>query len=125
MATNNIIFNIIEGEYNLPFPYEEIKEDYYNSNLLVREIRNKYKLSPGDWKIFCEQIKKEGLPLKTSYCRLGTGKYYYWDKNRGMFKVQRHIGDNTIFFGYYPTEDEAQARVEELHDCQWNGLLKE
>ena len=122
MATD-VHFKIIEGDYALHFPYEKIKEDYYNSDILVREIMAKYQLSKGDWKRIREQIKKEGLPLKTSYNRLGTGKYYYYDKKRGDWKVQRHFKRKTVFFGYYSSEEEAKERVEELKRNGWDGYL--
>ena len=123
MTTSDVTFNIIEGDYTLTFPYEEIKEDYYNSSLLVEEIKKKYQLSKGDWKRFRKQLKEEGLPLKTVRNRMGTGKYFYWCEKRGMYKVQRHFKRKTVFFGYYPTEEAAQARIDELNRNGWEGYL--
>ena len=119
MTTKNIQFNIIEGidETDL---FEAIKEDYYNTNLSVEEIRNKHDVSLTKWRtLFIKRLKENNLPLR----KKPKGKYYYWDKNRGMFKVQRHIKNKPIFFGYYSTEEEVKERIEELNRNGWEGYL--
>lgn len=64
MSTKNIQFNIIEGidETDL---FEAIKEDYYNTNLSVEEIRNKHDVSLTKWRtLFIKRLKENNLPLR-------------------------------------------------------------
>lgn len=116
-------FNIIENPdpgYNI----EDVQKDYQNPDITVKEIREKYGITPGAWKNILRHWKNEGVPLRSN-CRL-TRKpnYYTLDKRYGIWYVQRTVKNRCYRFGGYKTEEEAKARVEELHENNWEGLLK-
>ena len=123
-----VTFNLIEGNRQ-DFPYEEMKHDYYHSELMSREIREKYNLTVSQWRRFTKQLKEEGLPLKSRGGCNHKGynhwivKNYYYEKSRGQYKIQKSIKGKTVFFGYCDTEKEAQERVAVLKANNWEGTL--
>lgn len=114
-------FRVIEGVED-SFDYEEIKKDYLNPELSVKSIKEKYNISNSKWdNRIIKRFKEENIPLR---CRSGLGnnsKNYCKSKNR--FMVYKTVNRVKYHFGYYKTEDEAKARVEELKMNGWDGLL--
>ena len=115
-------FNIIENPdpgYNI----EEVIKDYMNMDIPVKDIKEKYGITKGRWQTLLKHFKDEGIPMRTNN-RLNTPpKYYTKDKRYNRWYVQRTIRGHQYGFGAYATEEEAQARVQELHENNWNGLL--
>ena len=123
-----ITFHLIEGD-TTDYPYEEVKYDYYHTNMLNREIMAKYDLTISQWRRFIKQLKEDGLPLRSypkGYNLKKKGKpvkNYYFEKSKGKFKVEKSIRGRKVFFGYCRTEKEAQERVALLRTNKWDGLL--
>ena len=117
-----VTFHIIEGPHR-DLPYEAMKHDYYNTNMLNREIMEKYGLGYSQWRRFIKELKEEGLSLKNTSGRHEAVKNYYFEKKRGKWKIQKSIHGRKMFFGYCDTEEEAQEKVAVLKKNRWDGTL--
>lgn len=116
MKSEVVNFNLIEGDYNPNFPYDTVKKEY-RDGLPVKEIRKKHGLNNGQWSRFLKELKSEGFPLRGDNPR-----FYIHDKTRRMYKVERVINGKRVFFGYFKTEEEAQARVKQLKENNWEDI---
>ena len=116
-------FNISENpSYNLQ-EYELIKKDYTESDLTVTEIRAKYGLEQRDWNEFLRQIKSENIPVRDGSTWYKQVKNYSYNIRSKKWEVHKVINNKSHFFGAYKTKEEAQNRVGELKQNNWEGLL--
>ena len=113
-------FRIVENP-DPGYDLEEVKKDYLNPEIPVKDIKKKYGITNGTWVTILKHWKKEGVPLRSPRNRDKIPKYY--GKNRGRYYVTRMIKGRNYSFGGYATEEEAQAKVKELEANSWNGLL--
>ena len=115
-------FNIIENpepEYNI----EEIIQDYNNYNIRVSEIQAKHGITRSTWhNTILRKLREHKVPLRDPRIHYKP-RYYY--KIGKRYRVQRVINGKCKYFGYYNTIEEAQAKVKELEENNWNGLLQE
>lgn len=104
------------GKYNI-YRVVNGKSKFYGSLDTVSEAEEMVsELINVGWNVEC-------LPLEYQEKLSRKPKYYTFIKNENAFQVQRFIGGVKVYFGYYRTEDEAKARVEELKNNNWDGLL--
>lgn len=115
-------FRIVENQsVHDTYDLNELIEDYKNMELTVKEIREKYDLTRGQWCTVLKRIKEQGVPLRSASYR--NAKYYHFNKQENKFKVERILNGVDCYFGTYRTEKEAKARVDELNANNWEGLL--
>lgn len=114
-------FRIVENPDN-DFDLEAVIRDYQNLDISTKEIKEKYDITTGKYQQVIAEIKKRGIPLRSRLPR--HCKYYHYRKYDGYYVVKRVFRGKAYYFGYYKTEAEAQARVEELHENNWEGLVK-
>ena len=119
-------FNIIDGTDDLD--YDMVLQDYQNLELSVREIKEKHGITDGKWQRITKQWREQGITLRSKYHRTGYPVYTFRCKNytlnNGRYKVYKEINGKKHYFGTYETEEEAKAKVKELWDNNWNGLLE-
>ena len=123
-------FNIIDGYDDID--YDTLLEDYRNLELSVKEIQKKHGLTIGKWQSITREWKEKGIKLrgrqnqrKNHYPGEYIGaKNYYYSKSIGKYTVSKHINGKYYYFGTFGTEEEAQARVKELRENNWDGLLE-
>lgn len=104
------------GKYNI-YRVVNGKSKFYGSfdtadeaDDMVNELKNV------GWNVDC-------LPVEFQNKLSRKPKYYSFVKNENAFQVQKVIDGKKVYFGYYKTEEEAKARVEELKNNNWDGLL--
>lgn len=115
-------FRIVENQsVHDTYDLNELIEDYKNMELTVKEIREKYNLTVGQWHTVLKRIKEQGVSLRGASYR--NAKYYSFNKQYNHFRVHRVINGVHYRFGAYRTEKEAKARVDELNANNWEGLL--
>ena len=117
-------FNIVEKPeptYNI----DEIIQDYNNYDIPVQKIREKHGLTQSEWSnTILRKLREHEIPLRNQRKnRYHKPRYYYQIGKR--YRVQRVINGKCEYFGYYDTVEEAQKRVKELHDNNWNGLIQQ
>lgn len=104
---------------------DELIKDYENMELSVNEIKEKYNIGSGAWQTVLKRLKEHGVTMrgysKTQPVR--KAKHYYFDRSIKAYRVHKYIGDDHYLFGSYKTEKEAQSRVEELKENNWEGLI--
>lgn len=113
-------FRIIENPDN-DFDLEAVIKDYQNWDIPTSEIKEKYQITSRKYKQVIAEIKDRGIPLRPRlplHC-----KYYYYKKYDKKWVVKRVFDGKAYYFGYYRTEEEAEARVKELRENNWGGLL--
>ena len=117
-------FNIKQSEY-YPYNMTELIKDYENMELSVNEIKEKHNIGSGTWQTVLKRLKERGVTMRGYSKPRGVRKarYYYWDKHSQSWRVYRFINGKYHGFGGYKLEKEAQARVEELKQNNWEGLL--
>lgn len=109
-------FNIIHRKaIILDEIYDDVKDDYCNSNLTNDEIRKKYDLSYCDLRDISRQIKKE----LNIHRRPTLGAKNYYEVSYG-FCIQKKINGETIHFGTVPTENVAKKMVEHCRKELWD-----
>ena len=117
-------FKLKKSEY-YPYNITELIKDYQNSDLSVKEIREKHNIGSGAWQTVLKRLKERGVGMrgysKTQPVR--KAKHYWFDKHSQSWRVYKFINGKQVGFGGYRTEKEAQARVEELKQNNWEGLL--
>ena len=116
-------FNIIENPERNYDP-EEVKREYQDWNIPVKDIQEKYDIHRSEWRTLLKQWSEEGIPLRSNRNRNSTPKYYTKDTRYDSYRVMRTINSRRRYFGSYPTEEEAQKRVQELEANNWEGLLR-
>ena len=114
-------FRIVENA-DKGYDEQDVIKDYLNHDIPVREIKEKYGISDGSWVTLLKHWKKDGIPIRSGRNR-DNPRYYIFDKRYGRWSVVRTIHSRTHNFGRYDTEEEAQNRVKELKENNWNGLL--
>lgn len=109
-------FNIIQREsVVIEDVYDDVKNEYLNTNIPSEEIRTKYGLSHCDWRYINRRIKKEeGIGSRPSI----NAKYYY--PNYGQFQIEKKIKGKTYHFGCVPTESIAKKIVALCKGCEWD-----
>ena len=112
-------FRIIEKP-EPTYDIEEVLKDYTETDLPVKEIREKYGISQGQWLTILKHWKREGVTMRG----YNKPKFYRYEKRYKRYVVNKTIKSHAYYFGSYRTEEEAKARVRELEENNWNGLLK-
>ena len=117
-----ITFNIVEQK---GLDYEEAKKAYLDGVKGMR-FRKMFGIGTSQYKRLLERFREDGIPVhQRGGVYYGTPKYYYCTKEReDYFIVCKWINRKKHYFGFYNSEEEAKARVEELKKNNWNGLLK-
>lgn len=121
-------FNIIDGHDNID--YESVLRDYQNLDLTVREIKEKHGISDGRWQTITKHWKEAGIPLrgrmnrkKHRYIATPFASKNYTKTTSGRYRVYKKIKGVNYNFGVFDSEEEARAKVEELRQNNWEGLL--
>ena len=112
-------FKVVEN-HQPSYDIEEVKKDYTETDLPVKEIRAKYGISQGQWLTILKHWKREGVTMRG----YNKPKFYRYEKRYKRYVVNKTIKSHAYYFGSYKTEEEAKARVRELEENNWNGLLK-
>ena len=112
-------FKVVEN-HQPAYDIEEVKKDYTETNLSVKQIREKYGISQGQWLTILKHWKREGVTMRG----YNKPKFYRYEKRYKRYVVNKTIKSHAYYFGSYRTEEEAKARVRELEENNWNGLLK-
>ena len=94
--------------------YPQVKQDYING-MKVKNIRNKYNLTEGQWIAFRKELTNDGV-IKPKQ----SPRYYTYDKRKDRYIVQRHINGKTVRYDEYKTEKEAQQCIELLKEYHWD-----
>lgn len=117
-------FNIVENNQSV-LDMDELIKDYNNMNLSVKEIQKKHNIGSGAWQTVLKRLKEHGVTMRGYSKPRGVRKarYYYWDKHSQSWRVYRFINGKYHGFGGYKLEKEAQERVKELKQNNWEGLL--
>ncbi|WP_296885109.1 hypothetical protein [uncultured Methanobrevibacter sp.] len=121
-------FNIIDGHDD--FDHEAILQDYQNLDLTVREIKEKYDIGDSKWQTITRHWKEAGIPLrgrmnrkKHQYITTPFASKNYSKTTSGRYRVYKKIKGVNYYFGVFDSEEEARAKVEELRQNNWDGLL--
>ena len=96
--------------------YDDFKEDYLNSSMKNEEIRLKYQLTYGEFRLLAKQIKSE-VNLSHRNRRDKKGKYYY--KYHSGFSIQKRINGNTVYLGSVPTKEMAEEAIKICEKLNW------
>lgn len=115
-------FKVVENS-RPDYDVEEVIKDYLNTELSTIEIKQKHKITTKKYTKILNEIKKRGLPLRNAKHNSRKCKYYSFIQ--GYWVVKRIFNQKTYYFGKYRSEEEAKARVNELRENNWNGLLNE
>lgn len=112
-------FNIVEKEQTIITDelYATIKEEYLESDLSVKEIREKYNLTHIDWRNLSQQFRDE-LGVK---CRPKSHCKYYYSIGNNQYRIIKWIGSKTIGLGTVScTENTVREIVEMCKDAEWD-----
>ena len=112
-------FNVIEKEQVFVDDelYEQVKDDYVNSSLSVKQIREKYNITHLDWKRVSRQIRSE-LGLKA---RPKPESKHYIEVKNGVFRIHKWIDKRVLYLGtVHCSESEVQKVVEKCESVHWN-----
>ena len=121
-------FHIINGQDTLQqLPLHEILQDYADTNIPVKKIKEKYQLTQTQWNHIIRHCKNKNIPLRGTTNKnkpLGYKPRYYYHNGHGRYYVSRIFDGERYNFGTYPTEKQAKKRVEELHQNKCEGHLE-
>lgn len=113
-------FNITDGD---TIDYEQAKQDYING-LRSKSFRKKYNIGASAYGSLLKRFREDGIEVHVrGKYKTPTAKYYHYNKVSNHYVVTRKVKGKSFYFGYFLTEKEAQARVEELKQNNWEGLL--
>lgn len=118
-------FRIIENPYD-DYPFDDIIRDYTAKELTVVEIREKYDITSRKWlRDVLPVLKEWGVPLRGHSSTKRTARKFknYYLTVEGKFRVGKTINNKHYSFGEFKTEEEAEARVNELRENNWDGLI--
>lgn len=96
------ISHVVDGEYTFYGSFDTVDE----AEKMVSE------LIKANWNV-------NYLPLEFKNKLNSKPKYYTFNKKDNAFVVQKWVNGEKVHFGYYKTEEEAKARVEELKKNGW------
>ena len=115
-------FRIVENP-DPGYDLEEVKKDYLNPEIPVKEIIRKYGITPGTWLTILKHWKTEGVPMRSNHNRTKTPRYYYFNNRTKKWHVNRCIRGKQYNFGSYKTEMEAKERVKGLEATKCEGRI--
>jgi hypothetical protein len=117
-------FNIIDGDY---FDYDKAKEAYLKG-IRGNNLRKKFGIGRSQYVRLLKRFREDGIiiPHKGNVQINNAPKYYYNHICNGYsyWTVSRTINYKLHYFGHFKTEAEAQQRVKELEENNWEGLIK-
>lgn len=117
--SRKVNFNLVESHCNDSYEiYEPIKKDILDG-MKVKDIKEKYNLSDGEWIKFRRELKEEGIRNPSRRKNKGNGKYYYWHKTKERYFVQRRINGKVTFFGMLRTKSECEKFIGKLNKYGW------
>lgn len=119
-------FNIIEQK---TINYEAAKQDYLNG-IVGDKLRAKHNMGSSAYTRLLQRFREDGLNIPMNCRNLHRrkqyeGKYYYRVVKHGKtyWVVKKWINNKMVYFGYYKTRAEAEQKVIELKENNWEGLL--
>ena len=116
-------FNIVESK---TLNYEEVKQAYLNG-IRGNRLRKKFGIGRSQYTRLLNRFREDGIiiPKKGNVAINNTPKYYYNNICNGIpyWTVSRTINYKHHYFGHYKTEAEAQQRVKELQENNWDGVF--
>ncbi|MBR0059629.1 MAG: hypothetical protein IJP99_10685 [Methanobrevibacter sp.] len=116
-------FKIVDGN---PIDYEEVKKDYLNG-IVSKALCKKHNIGTSQYLRILKRFREEGVIGKGRIYRNGVTnpKWYRTTTSSNgtkSYEVRRMFNTKMYTFGRFKTEEEAQARVEELKSNGWDGL---
>ena len=116
-------FNIVDGEQ---IDYEEIKQAYLEG-VRGRKLREMFGIGTSQYTRILVRFREDGIivPQKGNVVVNNEPKYYQRNMCNGIcyWVVSRTVNWKRHYFGRYKTEAEAQARVKELKENNWEGVF--
>lgn len=123
---SKIRFNIVEQN---SIDYEQAKKDYING-IRGNRLRNKHQIGRSQYIRLLTRFKDDGVPVPLRRTPINEKQHYnpknysrVLGKGNPAFQVVKTIKGKKHTFGNYKTEAEAQIRVNELRQNDWDGLL--
>lgn len=119
-------FRVVEGEESISFPYfDEFCDDFFNPNLYVKDLLQKYKLSRNEYnrlrKKIVEKYHIETKPTKFHPSPNNPENMTYIHKhNVDKFAVIKLINGKKVYYGAYDTVEIAQKIRDKLIECDWD-----
>lgn len=116
-------FNIVEKKES---SYEDMKEAYLNG-IRGKQLREMFDIGSSAYTRLLKEFREDGIivphrgnnkinkPIKNYYYRVINGI--------GYWVVSKKINYKTYYFGHYHSKAEAEERVKELKQNNWEGLL--
>ena len=105
--------------------YNQAKEAY-QQGIKGKKLRRMFNLGTSQYMALLKDFRAEGLPVKTTSNKPKREiKKYYKHLCKGItyWSVSKIKNGETHYFGHYKTQAEAEARVKELKENNWEGLL--
>ena len=119
-------FRIVEGEETICFPnFDEFCNDFFNPNLYVKDLLQKYKISRNEYnklrKKIVEEYQVDTKPTKFHPSPNNPENMAYIHKhNIDKFAVIKLKDGKKVYFGAYETVDIAQKVRDKLIKCNWD-----
>ena len=115
---------IIEEDY--VDRYAEMKEAYLNGIRGAR-LREKFGMGRSAYKRLLNEFREDGVTIShRGRVKVDSKPKYYYPATYGTYRywvVRRTINWKVYNFGYFKSEAEAQQKVRELEQNNWEGLL--
>ena len=117
-------FKIVEGK---TLDYETVKEAYL-SGIYGVELREMFGMGTSQYSTMLKRFREDGIhvPKHGNIRPNNLPRNYHPRKSHGRtyWIVTKTINWKKYNFGSYKTEEEAKARVQELRESNWMGLLE-
>lgn len=121
------VFHIVENPTHY-VDYESFKKDFLNPNIKVRELREKYDLSPSDYKEYRDRVLSEtNLVRKPAYYGrdITIQNEPYITRRCDGYDVVKYFDRKYKFFGKYKDLGTARLVRDKLIECDWDEDVAE
>lgn len=121
------VFHIVEG-VKPDVDYESFKKDFLNPNQKVDDIREKYNLSPSDYKEYRDRVLSEtNLVRKPAFYGrdITIEDETYITRRYNGYDVFKHIKGKYKFFGKYKDLGTARLVRDKLIESNWDEEVAE
>ena len=117
-------FKIVEGHANV-IDYDEIYDDFKNDYLdpyySVKDLKEKYNLDRRDYKVLNNRVRADtGLVKKPSNHKFPLKDNTYIYKLTNCYGIRKRIGNDRLYYGYYPDMDTARMVRDKLVENRWD-----
>jgi len=117
-------FKVIENSYvDWETICDEFTDDFLHSELDNKELKEKYGMSHGEFKQYCNIVKMNHNLTRRPFWkhRKGKAKYYYKVKNG--FIICKRYGNDYVYLGFVSSLKVAEQLVEMCKNLSWDREL--